>query len=103
MIFNDVNIAIKKRRIKFNTRFITIFFFVIKSKIASENNIILFFIFERISSEICTFAIIAFISLIILSLIYRVISFLSFVYKFYTKSYLIIVDFYMRYSLLSKF
>ena len=75
-----MNIVIKKKRIKFNTRFAITFSFIIKNKIANKNNTTLFFIHKRILSEIYTLTIITFTSLTNLSFTYRAILSPLFIY-----------------------
>ena len=99
-IFNDANIAFKKTKIKYFTYIIITFIFAIKNITFHKFNLLTFIFTENITFKIIKT--IKFFLLLISLLIYRAILFLSLVYKFYQKLYLIIVNLYMRYTLLNK-
>ena len=92
-IFNDANIVFKKMRIKYFTHITITFIFAAKSITFHKFNLSTFISAENIILKIL---------LLISLLIYRAISSLLFIYKFYKKSYFTIAIFYMRYVSLSK-
>ena len=95
-VINDANIAIKKKKIKSYIHLITIFIFVVKSITSYKFNLSTLIHIENIFSKT---------SIIITPpLVYRAISPFLFIYKIIIlKTYLIIINLYIRYILLIKF
>ena len=99
-IFNNANIVIKKREIKFNIRLITTFTFVIESLTSYNYDLLILIYVENSFLKILiissTTSLSIYRAILPSSLIYEIIIFTSIIY-------LIIADLYMRYALLNKF